>query len=92
MEITAAAHHRARDAYEAAWIDSQPFKAGDVIRSKKGALAVVDGYYVKYGSVRLIARLKNKDGSFGKRRISEWRTEWNNPVKVESYDGKTSSA
>jgi hypothetical protein len=83
MDATAAAHHRARDAYEAAWIDSLPFKAGDVIRSKKGALAIVDGYDMKYGMVRLIARLKNKDGSFGRRRISEWRTEWNNPVKVE---------
>lgn len=82
MNASKRAYHNAKLRYEEALIAAEPFKPGDVIRSSKGTLARVVSVDIKWGSPRIFAVLRNKDGNFGKKPASMWGSEWEKPEIV----------
>lgn len=70
------AYVQATLALNAAIKDAFPIKEGDILMSTDGQLAQVHGLQVNYGTVKVIAYLQKKDGTYGQRVAPLWRNEW----------------
>lgn len=78
------AYNAARARYEQAMIAAQPIKAGDIIKSSEGKIAQVVSVGMRWNDLRIFAVLQKKDGTFGKRPATMWRSEWGKPEIVEN--------
>ena len=86
MNAAEAAYIEARRTYEAALCAAHPYQPGDIIRSSKGDVALVKRISMKFGRPAMLAVLRKKDGNFGAREASMWRTEWKVPERIGRAD------
>lgn len=78
MSAAANAYGKAKLEYENALIKAHPIQPGDILTASDGQEALVRTLFMEYGIVKIAACHRKKDGTFGDRLASLWRTEWEN--------------